>query len=337
MSSPPPGAPTLEASEAAARLRPLSIGEIFDRAFTIYFRHVLTFASLLLVVIVPLSFVYYFMAHGLLQAYVDLVSDAFKHPSTPPDPSIIQNAITPSYFAWAGLYYAIAFFGIPLANAAVVSGVSRAYLGLPVRFSECYADARKRWGYVLILSILWFIAVVAVAFAAGFLIVVVVAVSVGIGAVLKVLGIVLGAIFGIAFSIAFTGLIIMSYMAFASSFIACVLEQADPVKSFGLGITRVFGGGQFWRSLLLAFAIGALGIGFVLVAYLIGGLAFWLTKSIFLFLAVFQLTNVFFIGFAFVTVALYYYDVRIRREGFDLQLLAAQLAATSPASPPASP
>jgi hypothetical protein len=64
----------------------------------------------------------------------------------------------------------------------------------------------------------------------------------------------------------------------------------------------------------------------------LGGLAFWYTKAPFAYVAILQLSNVFFIAFAFVLVALYYYDIRIRREGFDLQLLAEQLSA-----PPAEP
>ena len=63
-------------------------------------------------------------------------------------------------------------------------------------------------------------------------------------------------------------------------------------------------------------------------------LSFWLTKSAFLYIAVAQLANVFFIAFAFCVVALYYYDIRIRREGFDLQLLAEQLRSSGTAHLP---
>ena len=39
----------------AAGLRPLSIGELFDRAFSIYLRNVLTFAALLIVIVAPIA------------------------------------------------------------------------------------------------------------------------------------------------------------------------------------------------------------------------------------------------------------------------------------------
>jgi hypothetical protein len=319
------------APSGAAGLRPLSVGELFDRAFSLYFRNVLTFAALLFAVMVPLAFVNYFMTRDLLDAYVSLIDAAVKHSPTPPDLSKLDTA-TASMLPWTGLYYFLFFFALPLANAAVVSGVSRAYLGLPVRFRECYADAFHRWGYVLILTLLWVIVAGVVGGAAFFVILfvgVVIGMLVTTLTVLKTFGVIVASAIGVVCALALVGLIAVAYLAFAASFIACVLEKVDPIRAFTLGFSRVFGGGLFWRSLRVAGGILLVWIVFLVIIYAFGGLAFWLTKAPFSFIAIAQLANVFFIAFAFVLVALYYYDIRIRREGFDLQVLADQLAASS--------
>jgi hypothetical protein len=66
-------------------------------------------------------------------------------------------------------------------------------------------------------------------------------------------------------------------------------------------------------------------MGFAIVASVIGGGAFWLTHSFAMYFALTAIVNVFIYPFVFAVVAVSYYDVRIRREGFDLQLLAARL------------
>jgi hypothetical protein len=325
-------------------LRPLSIGELFDRAFTIYFRNILTFAAVLFVATVPLAIVWYAqlqLQSDLLNAYSGLLDSFVKHPGTPPDLTKLQDAVanqsplkTLAVYMLSAVNYLVALVVLPLANAAVVSGVSRAYLGLPVRFRLCYADAIKRWGYVLLLSLLWVAVLILLMFAFFFIFLLLTLIIVGLAAGLHVFGAIVGALIGIAFTIAFVGLAVMGYMAFASSFIACVLEKLDPVRSFTVGVTRIFGRDLFWRSMTVALFIALVFIGFSLVASFLALLALYFTKSWFLYLAIAQVINVFYVGFAFVLVSLYYYDIRIRREGFDIQLLADQLAATTPATSP---
>lgn len=305
-------------------LRPLSIGELFDRAFAIYVRNGLTFTALLFVVIVPIAIVQYFMTRDILDAYMGIIDAAIKHSTASPDLSKLAAAGN-SMSSWTGLYYLLIFFALPLANAAVVSGVSRAYLGLPVRFRACYEDAFRRWGYVLLLSLLWLAPLVVLGIVL-FIFVIIVGVAIGLLSALKTFGIVVAVIIAIAFALALIGALVAGYMAFAASFIACVLEKADPVRAFVLGFQRIFGGGLFWRSMLVALSILVIGFGFGIGGSVIAGLVFWFTKSTFLYIAIAQVTNVIFLSFAFVLVALYYYDIRIRREGFDIQALADQLA-----------
>jgi len=322
-------------SDAALKLRPLSIGELLDRAFNIFFKNAVPLISLLAVVIVPMALVEYFMTRDLLGAEFGVLAQAINHPTVSPDAKVIDqmnNAVMSSVLGpWVGLYYLLLFIALPLANAAVVVGVSRAYLGSAVRFKDCYAIALRRWFAILVLVVMWLMALFCAMLALVF---VFLFIGIAIGALaglLKSTGVVIGAILGVAFAIGFLGLAIMAYMSFASSFIALVLENIDPLRAFGLGFARIFGGGLFWRSVLMALAMLAIFAGFGIMAGFVGFLLFWFLKSPFVYVAVTQLVNLVFIAFAFVAVALYYYDVRIRREGFDLQVLAAQLGSGRPA------
>src|SRR4029077_15209124 len=99
------------------------------------------------------------------------------------------------------------------------------------------------------------------------------------------------------------------------------------LESFSSGFRRVFGENQFWRSLGITAALFGVLIGFGIVAGVIGGLAMGLTHSFAAYFAVSAVLNAFIYPFAFAVVAVSYYDVRIRREGFDLQVLAARFGA----------
>jgi hypothetical protein len=113
-----------------------------------------------------------------------------------------------------------------------------------------------------------------------------------------------------------------------------VLERLPPAFAFRSGFQRVFGEGQFWRSLGIAAALFGIFIGFEIVGAAIGFLV-GQSHEFGLLSVVNGVFEAFLYPFIFAVVAVCYYDVRIRREGFDLQMLAAQLggSAASPAPP----
>ncbi len=331
------------AAGAAAGLRPLSIGELFDRAFNVYFRNILTFSAILLVMLLPLVLLQYFIYKDSMNASLDLFQAIIQHPGTPPDMSKIEAVQGDPLvqFGLSMLYYGLAFFTVPLANAAVVSGISRAYLGMPVRFADCYRHAFSRWGWVLLLVFLWGIVTFFLFFALAFGGVLLAVILTGVAQLLRTPGEILAAVVGIALFLAFVALVVMGYMAYASSFTATVLEKIDPIRAFTLGVSRIFGGHQFWRSFVVAWALVFLGLAFALVTAIAGGLISLATKSAVFYLLCAYIAQVFYTALAFAVVAVYYYDIRIRREGFDLQLLADQIAASAaprpaPPAPPAA-
>ncbi|HZW74327.1 MAG TPA: hypothetical protein VFF43_12305, partial [Caldimonas sp.] len=74
-------------------LRPLSIGELLDRAFSISLKNILPFSAIVFVVIVPGVVLNYFAASGPLSAFMDQMTKISAAPtSAPPDPMPLLNA-----------------------------------------------------------------------------------------------------------------------------------------------------------------------------------------------------------------------------------------------------
>jgi hypothetical protein len=314
-------------------LRPLSIGEVLDRAFSIVFKNLIPFVSLVIVVIGPEVVLNYLGFKDVLGVMGDPSNSPFGAVSQTVDPTRLLAAYARG-FPYLLLLLAFALGVVPLSNAAVVSGVSRAYLGIPVRFADCYGDAISRWLPLLGLMLLWlaasFIAVIASAIAF-------VGLTVALGLIVKSLGIagtVLAVLIGIAIGVAILLLAMDVYLAAAFSFVSAVLERLGPVVAFSSGFQRVFGEGQFWRSVGTAAALFGVVLGFSLVGAVLGGVAAAMTHSYSLNFVLGGLMNTITYPFVFAVVAVSYYDVRIRREGFDLNVLAAQLGAPATPSTP---
>jgi len=308
---------------------------MLDRAFHIYFKHVAAFTAIVAVVFIPSLLISYFQSRGLVEFYINLFQQAMHSPSTPPDMSKIQSYMPSD--TWIVIQYGLILFGFPFAYGAVVAAVSKAYLGLPISFKESYRFALRRGLQILILIVLWCLAgfVAAILMVIGFA--VFFAVFIPLSAVLMKGGALLGiliSILTIVTMLAAIGVAIMLYLTAAISFIAVVIENVDPVAAFSTSFPRVFGRQQFWRGFALALALLGINFGATLVGAGGGALLAYMLKSPALYLILAGTTSLFFGPFAVVAAAIYYYDIRIRREGYDLQMLVERFAQPAP---PASP
>ena len=316
-------------------LRPLSIGELIDRAFSICFRHLLAFMALSLVVIAPQLIVSYLGAKGPLDMVWQQIG-ALQQASTGSAPVLDPTQLMQAY-ANATPYFLISFaiglLFVPLSNAAVVSGISRAYLGMPVRFADCYRDAVPRWLSLILLGLLWLLAAGVTMIATSIAFAVFFGATAAAGASLGSAGVVVAIIFSILVGIAIIVVGLAIYLAAVFSFVAAVLEGLGADAAFGSGFRRVFGEGQFWRSLGIAASVVGISFGFWIVGAVLGSVVIATTHSLSFQLVVSSVINAFLYPFIFAVVAVGYYDVRIRREGYDLQMLASQLGANQPAAP----
>ena len=328
---------TTTTTQTGIDLRPLPLGELLDRAFHLYFKHFVLFVALLAVVMVPYALVAYFQSRDALDAMLSIFTQATQSPgSSQPSPDQLQklsqlNGVN----GWFGLQMAITFLALPLANAAVVVAMSRLYLGLPAGFADSYRAAAQRWLAVLILVILWVVVfvlgVLGFAVLAGIIAAAIGLVSVGLhGSTLAGL---LLAVLLIAVTFALIALGVMLYLTVALSFVAVVVERIDPVKAFSSAFRRVFAPGQTWRSVALALSLFLIQLAVTAVGYGIGGLLSYFLKSPALYIVFLSLISLVYAPFALLAIGVFYYDVRMRREGFDLQMLADQMSAARPAVP----
>ncbi|MGA8097681.1 MAG: hypothetical protein WB810_03370 [Candidatus Cybelea sp.] len=308
-------------------LRPLGFGEIFDRAVTLYIRNFFPFAAIVAVLIVPLAILQYVLDLSS-QPEFDAMLRILIHPklaSTTPIPSIFNSPLTVVVFAVL-LFATYAVW--PFALNAVAVGVARLYRNRPVEFRACYEIVLRRWlqvvamiGIDLLILLCWYtIVFVVVMIFAGIL----AYFAFGAGAVF--VGVLIGLIGFLILLPSLAPILVSLTFAMYST----VIERRPVIESVGLGFERVFNRAEFWRALLFslaAFAVmfaGSTIFGFI-------GLIAAVAHLPLLQALIESLARAVITPFAVVLLAIYYFDVRIRREAFDLETSLERLTAAAPA------
>jgi hypothetical protein len=293
----------------------LGFGEIFDRAITLYLKNFKPFIAIVLVVLVPYAFVQYVLDAQQTTQFQALFF-VFQHPHDPLPASLTTPQSPAQIFLYLGI--AVAFYGIWIVTVAAVSvGVARLYRGRPVEFRACYRVALARWPamlgvlfWAIVVLALWYLAVLAVA-----------VLTFVIAALLSKASVILGVVLFIA-------AIVATFAAFASAlplFVALTcamyavpIERLGPLRALASGFSRVFSKSEFWRATLFALAaLAAAFAGSAIVGIVTAILIFehWLIPAVVLS----TLMNAAIAPFSIVLLAVYYFDVRIRREGYDLE------------------
>ena len=311
-------------------LRPLGFGEIFDRAVTLYVRNLVPFATIVLVFVLPISILQYLLDLGSQPEYSAFVQ-ILQHPErahTQHMPTIFESPGLIAIFV-ATLFFTYLLW--PFALNAVAVGVAALYRNRPVSFVPCYEIVLRRWlqivGMILldfVVALVWYVATVALVVA-----VIVVAILLGkFSAAAPTLGFWFGFIGAILVIIISVPLLAPLYVALTFSMYSVVIEERGVLESLSLGFARIFNRREFWRALLFAVAAGATVFG---GSMMFGVLAI---AAAFAHLPGLQaiiegLARAVITPFAVVLLAVYYFDVRIRREGFDLEANLERLSATN--------
>ena len=263
-------------------LRPLSVGEIIDVAIKIWRRHLPTLARIVIVVIAPLQ-----VLSALVMASVNTSETDFETFDSEGNP-IVDSGELAGWLAGMLTAQAISALAFLIASAAVLRAVSVAYLGGAPQWRESLRAVTGRLG-----SLIWL----------GFLM------TAGLG--LAALAFVVPAIWlGVAWSIAFPVLI------------------AEGQKGTG-ALRRAFHlvRGRWWPTfgaLLLAFMfeffvglVIGLPLGFLTANWDSDSLATLAVSTV-----VSVASSVITTPFMAAVLVLIYFDLRVRKEGFDLELLA---------------
>jgi hypothetical protein len=310
-------------------LRPLGFGEIFDRAITIYIRNFMPFAGIVAVVVVPLAVLQYLIdlsSMPQLDAAMKILAHPNQAASTPP---VMPAFLTDPRVAVLFLVTMVVVYAIyPFSLNAVAVGVARLYTNRPVLFAPCYRISLRRWPQVL--GLIFVELAVFVGWYVGFLVIVFLTILVValIARAALVLGILSGIVAGLLM-LAYLFLLAPLFVALTFAMNSVVIENLPVFESVGLGFRRIFNRAEIWRSLLFAVASVAILMGAGMVAGIFSYIALffhWIVVEV----VVSSLFRAAIAPFSIVLLAIYYFDVRIRREGFDLEAGLERLTEDAP-------
>jgi hypothetical protein len=298
-------------------LRPLGFGEIFDRAITLYIRNFVPFAVIVSVVVLPLAVLQYMIDLSSIPQF-DQAMKILTHPNAPPGAPVMPSFLTdPKVAILFLLTMVVAYTLYPFSLNAVAVGVARLYRSRPVEFVPCYRVSLRRWPQVFGVLAMEF--AVFIAWYVAFVMVVVLAILL-VASIARV-QVALGVITGIVASVVIlAGLLVLAPLFVALTFAmnSAVIEERPVFASIGLGFARIFNREEFWRSLLFALASLAIlgGAGAIAGVFSYAALIY---HQVFIEVVVSSLFRAAIAPFSIVLLAVYYFDVRIRREGFDLE------------------
>lgn len=276
----------------ASRLRPLGVGEILDVAFKIYKRHAGSLFRLVAVVVVPLQLLgaIIFLATVDDPDAVTGIGEFDTGSDTELAGAIVGNVVV-------GLLGGLA---VLLVTAACTKAVADAYLQTEPDWRESLRAARRRFGSILWLTILYMLLLIPAFLAL----------------------IIPGVWLAVAWSVAFP---------------AVMLEAVRGRKALGRSFRLVRG--RWWPT-----------FGLVFIAYLIAGMVQFFVGAIMgviLLVAVEDsllgtvlvnavgnsLAGVITTPFQAAAIAILYFDLRVRKEGLDIELLARDVGVPPPAGP----
>lgn len=281
-------------------LRPLGIGEIFDRALTLYVRNFLPFLGIVAAPYAALAPLHYVASAHAEPAWDRLVA-VFEHLRE----GAHAAALTP-YFATPDVAMPILiglslFIAWPLMLGACTIGVARLYRGREVGFRSCYRESLLHWPRICGLLLL-----------GGFIVAALYAVLWHILWLLSLLP--LGLVLCLAVS-------------------ATVVEDRAPFVAIGSAFARVFDRRGLGRAtvFLLAWIAMLFGGDVLLYAVAIPTMTMhWLLPEVLLT----TLVQVVYTPILALALVVYYFDVRVRREGLDVEAgldrLASDAVTTSP-------
>ncbi len=306
----------MSAAFEPVQLRPLGVGEILDRAVTLYVRNWLLFAIIAAFVVVPMSVAQYFLTVQSSGAWVQILQQ-MQHPS--------RTAPATPFGPWLGVFVGVSFVCTPFMYVAMASALARIYNGQSADWRRAYGVALRHAGGILATVICEAIVLIAVAFTGAFVL--------GLAFVAAFLLVRSSAPLGVAMIVVAIALLVayivwmmLCYLALALAFEAIGIEQAAFLSAIRSGFSRVFNRRELGKATLICLVFLAVEIGLAVVAGIAGSLIEGLAHQPALATIAQAVISLVATGFIGVLIAVYYYDVRIRHEGLDMQAALDSLA-----------
>ena len=307
-------------------LRPLSVGELFDRAFTLYRRNLWLFVGITALPAVLALAMTILMQFAQRMMMTDLATAA-QDPELAASTGLAILGIVGGIFLIALVYWVVYMIALGAATYAV----SELYVGRPSSIKQSYAGIRGRIGALIVLMLFVGLRVFGVGMAGAALL----AIGTGIGAFIH--PIVSGLVMVFGMLALFLGVMFMM-LRYGMTVPSLIVEGLTPGAAIrrSVALTK----GRLWRVLLLfvcalmvTYAAMLIFQGPFTVGALVAGpdslTGFWLNIA---GAVTGTIGTTFTAPFLVIGIALLYYDARIREEGFDLELTLAALDARTAAS-----
>lgn len=292
-----------------SNFRARSSAEILDAAFEIYRRHFAIFFAVGVVSALPMALVQY---SSLALSHAAAGQGAA---TTNPMTAMSLGAIAAVQVAFV-IAWAVMLFLAPFADAASAVATARAYRGEPVELADALRAAFGKPVAVLLTYWARYFMIFGIMMAAAIVVAILVAVLKAIGAILA-FGVMLGAIV--------MGIVVWKrYFAVIPVLMIEEVPVADTMSrsrflADGNGARTVFlVGGTIFLAGTIALILG--GIAGALISGVVGAV---------LYLFCIAVVN----QFPAVVLTLLYFDLRIRKEGYDIELLAGSLAPIAAPAP----
>jgi hypothetical protein len=288
-------------------LRPMTTGELLDRTFSIYRNNFVLFAGI-----------------AVLAPALQLILDVSRAGLGLNPRGLVNPADLSNYFLILLATLVVALVGSVLASAATVHAVSMVHLGKTTTIAESYKSISSYFGRLL--GLVFLIGIIMT----GIMMVAVVPIMIAVLAPgMRVPFGILGGL-GVIASIV---LIIHYYARLALSMASCVLEKVEAVAAIRRSNFLSKGAtGRIWLIVILTGLIGgalsfAITVPVTAIAATTHMSLFTMTVLISCgqFLATTLATPI-----STVAMVLVYYDQRVRKEAFDLQLMMDSLGQSGP-------
>lgn len=328
-------------SQTAPRLRPMNLGDILDGTFRIYRANFLTFIGIVALLQVPMIILQLLLTLSLGQNFTSDLNDLIRvlprfDPSEDSFNQLPIFSIALFFIVSFGLSIVQGLIVQQLIQGALTNAVAQRYLGQPTSIGRAYNGVVGRLGTLLIAALLLgLIGVVVIGGAAviiGGLIAAMGAFSAGSdGGFGAALGVLLGVgflflLFALIIALA---LILIRFVFFTQ---AIVVEDARSVQSLRRSWQLV--GGSYWRVLGIILVVSLLtsiviGIPSGLIGSLIGlvfsdPIEHFVIRQT-LSTMVGYLAQIIVLPIQLIAYTLLYFDLRVRKEGYDLELMAQQM------------
>jgi hypothetical protein len=296
---------------AAGALRPLGLGEMLDRAVTLSVRHFWPLAAIYIVYAVPLG-VERYAEHdnGFISYLIDLSNRTHG------------GGTSDARANWALVDFVVTYVISAVPSAALAYAIANRYLGRATTFGRAYLAALGRLPSLVGLALPYVFADVAL-LAAGVLGIVALAIllSVALHVVRPQVLLFLALPAAVPFAVAVCALVVAQWVSFAT----LVVEDFDFGAALRAGLRRVFARSNLRRTWAVACAFCAAAVGLLILdlsvhAVLVDRLHYDIIDRAFQTLT--DLLSTIFLS-AFLTI--YYFDLRVRAEAFDLRRAAQEV------------